>query len=138
MLKYERVNQDIKDGLQYMFFGEDKFANASIKVKMFIEALKEGRDLFLNSFLLPEVKKIAEAMNFKNLPEIKFEDISLQDESLMNKIYMQMAQLGLLTPEELNNAIETGMLPNKLDSLESQKEFVKNRREGIIYSYGWW
>lgn len=129
--KYERVNQDIKDGLQYMFFGEDKFANASIKVKMFIEALKEGRDLFLNSFLLPEVKKIAEAMNFKNLPEIKFEDISLQDESLMNKIYMQMAQLGLLTPEELNNAIETGMLPNKLDSLESQKEFVKNRREGL-------
>lgn len=129
--KYERVNQDIKDGLQYMFFGEDKFANASIKVKMFIEALKEGRDLFLNSFLMPEVKKIAEAMNFKNLPEIKFEDISLQDESLMNKIYMQMAQLGLLTPEELNNAIETGMLPNKLDSLESQKEFVKNRREGL-------
>ncbi len=129
--KYERVNQDIKYGLQYMFFGEDKFANASIKVKMFIEALKEGRDLFLNSFLMPEVKKIAEAMNFKNLPEIKFEDISLQDEALMNKIYIQMAQLGLLTPDELTNAIDTGMLPNKLDSIENQKEFVKNRREGL-------
>lgn len=129
--KYERVNQDIKYGLQYMFFGEDKFANASIKVKMFIEALKEGRDLFLNSFLMPEVKKIAEAMNFKNLPEIKFEDISLQDKALMNKIYIQMAQLGLLTPDELTNAIDTGMLPNKLDSIENQKEFVKNRREGL-------
>jgi hypothetical protein len=109
----------------------DAFANASIKVKMFIEALKEGRDLFLNSFLMPEVKKIAEAMNFKNLPEIKFEDISLQDKALMNKIYIQMAQLGLLTPDELTNAIDTGMLPNKLDSIENQKEFVKNRREGL-------
>lgn len=129
--KYERVNQDIKDGLQYMFFGNDKFANASIKVKMFIEALREGRDLFLNNFLMPEVKKINEAMNFKNLPEIKFEDVSLQDEALMNKIYIQMAQLGLLTPEELNDAIDTGMLPNSIESLEHQKEFVKQRKQGL-------
>lgn len=129
--KYERVNQDIKDGLQYMFFGNDKFANASIKVKMFMEALREGRQLFLDNFLMPEVKKIAEAMNFKNIPEITFEDVSLQDEALMNKIYIQMAQLGLLTPDELNQAIDTGMLPNKIESLENQKEFIKQRKQGL-------
>jgi len=129
--KYERVNQDIKDGLQYMFFGGDKFANASIKLKMFIGALKEGRDLFLREFLIPEVTKIVESMGFKNMPEFKFEEVDLQDEALMNKIYVQMAQMGLLDPDELNKAIETGILPTKEESLENQKEYIKNRKNGL-------
>lgn len=129
--KYERVNQDIKDGLQYMFFGGDKFANASIKLKMFIGALKEGRDLFLREFLLPEVTKIVESMGFKNMPEFRFEDVDLQDEALMNKVYIQMAQMGLLDPDELNKAIETGILPTKEESLENQKEYIKNRKNGL-------
>lgn len=129
--KYERVNQDIQDGLQYMFFGNDKFANASIKVKMFIEALREGRDMFLKEFLIPEAKKIVEALNFKHLPEFEFEEVQLQDEALMNKIYIQMAQMGLLTPDELNDAIETGILPLQSESLENQKEYIKRRKEGL-------
>ena len=129
--KYERVNQDIKDGLQYMFFGGDKFANASIKLKMFIGALKEGRDLFLREFLLPEVTKIVDSMGFKNMPEFRFEDVDLQDEALMNKVYIQMAQMGLLDPDELNKAIETGILPTKEESLENQKEYIKNRKNGL-------
>lgn len=129
--KYERVNQDIKDGLQYMFFGGDKFANASIKLKMFIGALKEGRDLFLREFLIPEATKIVESMGFKNMPEFKFEEVDLQDEALMNKIYIQMAQMGLLDPDELNTAIETGILPTKEESLEHQKEYIKNRKNSL-------
>ncbi len=131
--KYERVDQDIKDGLQYMFFGGDKFANASIKVKMFMEALREGRDAFLNKFLIPEAIKIVEAMNFKHLPTFEFEDIKLEDNALMNKVYLQMAQLGLLTQEETINAIETGILPTAEESKINQAQYIKDRDNGLYF-----
>lgn len=129
--KYERVEKDIKEGLQYMFFGEEKFANASIKVRIFIESLKEGRRAFIENFLLPEVKKICEIMNFKNIPELEFEEIQIQDEAIMNRLYVQLAQLGVLDPEETFVAMKTGMLPNKDESIEHQSEYTKLRNKGL-------
>jgi hypothetical protein len=129
--KYERVYQDIKEGLQYMFFGEEKFANASIKVSVFLQSLKEGRRAFLENFLIPEAKKICQAMNFKNLPEFEFEDVKINDEALMNKLYVQMAQLGLLTPEELNTALISNVLPDKTASIENQQEFKDQKDKGL-------
>ena len=129
--KYERVEQDIKEGLQYMFFGEEKFANASIKIRIFIESLKEGRRAFIENFLLPEVKKVCEAMNFKNIPELEFEEIQIQDEALMSRLYVQLAQLGLLAPDETFNAIRTGMLPNKDESLDRQTVYKTEKDKGL-------
>lgn len=129
--KYQRVDQDIKEGLQYIFFGEDKFANASVKIKIFIESLKEGRRAFIENFLLPEVKKICEVMNFKNIPELEFEEIQIQDEAIMNRLYVQLAQLGLLDPNETFTAMKTGMLPNKSESLEHQDEYKEERAKGL-------
>lgn len=129
--KYERVDKDIKEGLQYMFFGEEKFANASIKVKIFIESLKEGRRSFIESFLLPEVKKICEAMNFKNIPELEYEEVQIQDEALMNRLYVQLAQMGLLDADETFTAMKTGMLPTKEESLDHQKEYRSARLKGL-------
>ena len=129
--KYERVYQDIKEGLQYMFFGEEKFANASIKVSVFLQSLKEGRRAFVENFLIPEAKKICQIMNFKNLPEFEFEDVKINDEALMNKLYVQMAQLGLLTPEELNTALMTNVLPDKTSSILNQQEFKDQKGEGL-------
>lgn len=129
--KYERIYQDIKEGLQYMFFGEEKFANASIKVSVFLQSLKEGRRAFLENFLIPEAKKICQLMNFKHLPEFEFEDVKINDEALMNKLYVQMAQLGLLTPEELNKALLTNVLPDKSSSLINQEEFKDQKDDGL-------
>ncbi len=129
--KYTQVDKDIKEGLQYTFFGEEKFANASIKVKIFIESLKEGRRAFMETFLMPEVKKLCESMGFRNLPELEFEEIQLQDEALMARLYVQMAQLGLLTDSELNEAMRTGMLPTKEESLVNQEEYTKQRKKGF-------
>jgi hypothetical protein len=44
-----------------------------------------------------------------------------------------MAQLGLLTPDELNKAMETGILPEKSDSIKNQKEYTKQRKDEHIY-----
>lgn len=128
--KYERVDADIKEGLQYMLFGEEKFANASIKAKVFIESLKEGRRCFLDNFLRPEVKKVCEAMNFKNVPTLVFEEIDMADQAAMNGIYTKMASLGLLTSDELNNVLKNGVLPDKETSLEDQAEYKAARDKG--------
>ena len=129
--KYQQVDRDIKEGLQYMFFGDEKFANASIKIKIFIESLKEGRRAFMENFLVPEVRKVCQAMGFRNIPELEFEDIRIQDEALMARLYVQMGQLGLLTDAEVNTAISTGMLPNKEESLKNQAAYIEERAKGF-------
>lgn len=131
--KYEQVNKDIIEGLQYMFFGEEKFANASIKAKIFIEGLREGRRAFLQNFLMPEVKKVCEAMNFKNVPELEFEEINIQDNTARDRMFYQMASIGLLTPEQLNEALETGVLPDATESVEKQKEYKELRDKGLYF-----
>lgn len=129
--KYMQVDKDIKEGLQYMFFGEDKFANATVKVKIFTESLKEGRRAFMQTFLIPEVKKVCEAMGFRHVPELEFEEIQMQDEALMARLYVQMGQLGLLTAGEVNQAIETGVLPTVEESLENQEAYKAERKKGL-------
>ncbi len=129
--KYERVDKDIKEGLQYMFFGEEKFANASIKIKIFIESLKEGRREFLDNFLIPEVKKICEAMNFRDVPSLEFDEIVLQDEALMNRLYVQLGQLGMLTPNETFVAMKTGDLPDEEESLQHQEAYKEQKKKGL-------
>lgn len=129
--KYEQVDKDIKEGLQYMFFGDEKFANGSIKAKIFIESLKEGRRMFLDNFLVPEVKKVCEAMGFRHVPTLEFETIQMQDEALMARLYVQMAQLGLLTDAELNEALTTGLLPTKEQSLQNQEAYKAERDKGL-------
>jgi hypothetical protein len=129
--KYEVVNGYIRDGLQFTAFGNEKFANASVKMKMFAQSLNEGRRSFLDGFLRPEIKKICEAMGFRHIPLVEFEDINTEDQTIMSRIYAQMAQLGLLTPSELNDALKTGNLPTTDESEEKQAEYKKMRDRGF-------
>ena len=129
--KYKQVDQDIKEGLQSILMGDDKFANAQIKAKVFIERMKEGQKIFLSNFLMPEIIKICKAMNFKHVPEIEFEEINLSDPAVANRLYVQLAQLGILTPDEVMVAMQTGVLPDKESNLINQTEFKKNREDGL-------
>ena len=129
--KYQQVDKDIREGLQFMFFGDEKFANASVKIKIFIESLKEGRRAFMESFLMPEVKKVCEQMNFRDVPTLRAEEIALQDEALMNRLYVQMGQLGMLTPQETFEAVRTGDFPTESESLQHQEELKKAKDKGL-------
>jgi hypothetical protein len=70
-------------------------------------------------------------MNFKNVPEVEFEEINLSDPSVANRLYVQLAQLGILTPDEVMIAMQTGVLPDKESNLINQEEFKKNRENGL-------
>lgn len=129
--KYEEVNRNIRQGLNVILAGDEKFANSMMRVQLFMERLKEARKAFLNEFLIPEIKSVCEEMGFSDYPTPVFEEIDLKDENLSNKFYAQLGQLGILTPDEVINAVKTGQLPTQDSSLESQKKFAKLRKSGL-------
>jgi hypothetical protein len=128
--KYEILDNDIRMGLNSILFGEEKFSNTSIKVKVFFARLKYGREKFLRDFLIPEMNEIGKKLGFKQMPSPKFEDIDFEDNVLMSRVYSRLIELGVLTPEEGLGVFETGRLPNFEESVESQKRFKDLRDKG--------
>ena len=128
--KYEVVDRDIQIGLNNILIGNEKFANQSIKVQVFIERLKQARQAFMNDFLIPEIRRISKELGFKNYPNPYFEDIDLKDDLQYARVYTRLMELGVLTPEEGIQAIETGRLPNKEESKIAQEGFKPMKDKG--------
>lgn len=131
--KYEVVDRDIREGLQTLLLGEDKFANAVIKARIFTERLQDGQEAFLNKFFNREIERVCEEMNFKSVPRAEFEKIKLEDETQYLRILTRLSELGLLTPEQTINSINTGMLPETSELETAQKSYKKQRDEGLYY-----
>jgi hypothetical protein len=96
-----------------------------------LERLRQGREKFKREFLIPEIKKISKRLGFKSYPEPFFQEVDFKDEVQMNRVYTRLMELGVLTAEEGLNAIQTGELPTKDESIESQKEFKELQDEGL-------
>jgi hypothetical protein len=129
--KYEVVDRDIQIGLNNILIGSEKFANTSIKVQVFMERLKQAREVFLNEFLIPEIRRISKDLGFKNFPVPVFEDISLKDDVQYSRIFNRLVELGVLTAEEGLQAIETGRLPTPEESIQSQQKFRDFKDQGL-------
>ncbi len=129
--KYEIVNTDIQQGLNNILVGEEKFSSSSIKANIFFQRLEQGRQAFLNDFMMPEVKRLCKNLGFKNFPTPHFQKIDIQDDSVWNRVSAQLVQLGVLTAEEGLEAIQTGRLPDPEESLESQRKFKAFKEEGL-------
>lgn len=129
--KYEVVDRDIQIGLNNILIGNEKFANTSIKVQVFIERLKQAREAFINEFLIPEIRRMSKELGFKNYPTPHFEDIDLKDDLQYSKVYTRLVELGVLTPEEGVKAIETGRLPDSDESQLSQQKFKSLKDKGF-------
>jgi len=130
--KYAVVDRDIREGLNNLLINsEDKFANASVKIDVFVERLRQARQSFIEEFLLPEIIRISKELGLKNYPTPYFEDIELKDSLEYAKIYTRLAELGILTPSETLDCIEEGRLPSKEESLENQKEFRSHKDKGF-------
>lgn len=131
--KYEIIENDIRVGLGNALNsdGGEKFANQSIKVQMFIERLKHARQAFLQEFLITEMKNISKIMGFKSCPEPFFEEINLKDELQMARLYTRLGELGIITPNDVIKAIESGQLPDKTTNDENQQEHKKLKETGL-------
>ena len=130
--KYEVVDRDIQMGLNNVLVGSEKFANQSAKTDVFIARLTQARETFIHDFLIPEIKMIAKRLGLRNYPTPVFEDIKLKDPYNNNRIYSRLIELGILTPEEGMEALQSGRLPSKEESLESQKEYSDHKDDGLF------
>jgi len=129
--KYEVVDRDIQIGLNNILIGNEKFANQSIKVQVFVERLKQAREVFLNEFLIPEIRRMSKNLGFKNFPTPVFEEMNLKDDVQYSRIYNRLVELGILTPSEGLQAIESGRLPTEQESETSQRKFRDLKQEGL-------
>ena len=130
--KYRVVNEDIKEGLQNILIGSEKFANTTVKAQVFFERLKEARKAFLNDFLQPEMENIFKNLGFKGkCPVAKFEEVSIKDETQFNRVVTRMMELGILPPEEGIKVIETGIYPTEEELKLAQERYVEQRKQGF-------
>lgn len=131
--KYEELNASIAIGLGNVFLIQgEKFANQNAKIDIFLQRLQGARRLFINEFLIPEIRNISNQLGFKgDIPEPYYEELDLKNEVEYNKIYVRLMELGLLTASEGFTAMESGRLPSIEDSLESQKGYKELRDKGL-------
>lgn len=129
--KYQQLEQDINLGLNNILIGGEKFANQSVKVEVFMARLEHGRRIFLEQFLIPEIRRISKSLGFKSSPTPYYDEIQLKNNDIRDKIYVRLAELGLLTPDEAFVALDNGRLPDPEQSQENQTTYKKERDKGL-------
>ena len=129
--KYEIVNNDIREGLQNIIVGEEKFSNKQIKAEIFFERLREAREAFLNDFLQPQIKMVCKAMGFRKFPMARFTDKDIKDEVQFHRVTTRLMELGILTPTQGIEAMETGLLPRASDMHKAQEKYAEDRTKGL-------
>ena len=129
--KYKIVNEDIKEGLQNVIVGSEKFSNTQVKAEIFLERLKESRNSFLNDFLQPQIKEVCRNMGLKSYPVAKFEEIDIKDEVQFHRVITRLLEIGILTPEQGIRSMQTGLYPNPRELSSAQEPYIEQREKGF-------
>ncbi len=128
--KYRIVNEDIKEGLQNIIVGSEKYSNTAVKAEIFLERLKESREAFLNDFLQPEIKQVCKNMGFRNYPTARFKEVDTKDSTQTQRVATRLMELGLITPEQGMDVINKGVFPESEEVGKSQEQFIEQRKMG--------
>lgn len=130
--KYKQVNEDIREALNAVFMdSEDKFANAVVKVKVFMKSIQNIQKMFLTQFLNKEIRTVCQTIGFAQIPQASYPAYDLNDDVQYKQIFVKLAQMGFLTPEETFDAFKTGSLPQPDVSLLNQRDFKKQKDDGL-------
>lgn len=129
--KYEVINNDIRDGLQNVIVGDERYSNTQVKAKIFLERLEESRNAFIYDFLQPQVKMICQNLGFRKYPTVKFEQTDIKDEVQLQRVATRLMELGIITPEQGMNVLEKGAYPKPEDMTEAQQRYIEQRKEGM-------
>jgi hypothetical protein len=128
--KYQILNDDIKQGLQNIVVGEEKFNSTQVKAQIFIDRLQESRYGFLNDFLNREIKRIAKDLGFRSWPEAKMKDIDMRDEVQLMRASTRLMELGIITPKQGMEMFHNGRFPEPDQLNDAQKDFLEEREQG--------
>jgi hypothetical protein len=128
--KYKVLNEDIKQGLQNIVVGEEKYSATEVKAQIFIDRLKEARNAFCNDFLQIEIKRIAQNLGMKSYPIAKFKDIDVRDQTQLMRVATRLMELGVLTPQQGMDMFHNGQFPKAEEIAPAQDKFVEDRKNG--------
>ena len=128
--KYQVLNEDIRQGLQNIMIGSEKYNTTEVKARIFMDKLNEARRAFLNDFLQREIRRVSQELGFRNIPTAKFVDMDSKDQTEMLRITTRLMELGVITPQQGLDVFNTGRFPNSEDIGMMQEEFVKDRKKG--------
>jgi len=102
--KHESVDKDILNALgipDVLIGGKgSNFSNSAISVAATLKKLEVARNKF-ESWLLSELKEIADAMGFRKLPTIRWKRSSLRDQKAQQNFKLQLFDRGILSAEAL-------------------------------------
>jgi hypothetical protein len=129
--KYEVVDRDIKEALQNVVVGSERYSNTQVKAQIFLERLKEARNAFINDFLQPQIKLVCQNLGFRKYPIVRFQEIDLKDEIQLQRVTTRLMELGILTPEQGIQTIKTGIYPENNQVGEGQEEYLEDRQKGL-------
>lgn len=130
--KYEVINNDIKEGLQNVIVGDERYSNTQVKTTIFLERLKESRNAFLFDFLQPQIKMVCQNLGFRKYPVVKFQETDIKDEVQLQRVATRLIELGVITPEQGMDVLNRGVYPKPEDLVPAQKEFVEQRKDGMF------
>lgn len=129
--KYEVINNDIKEGLQNVIVGDERYSNTQVKAKIFLERLEESRNAFIHDFLQPQVKMICQNFGFRKFPAVKFEQTDVKDEVQLQRVATRLMELGIITPEQGMTVLEKGAYPKPGEMKLAQEEYIEQRKQGM-------
>jgi len=129
--KYEVINNDIKEGLQNVIVGDERYSNTQVKAKIFLERLEESRNAFIHDFLQPQVKMICQNFGFRKYPKVKFEETDIKDEVQLQRVATRLMELGIITPEQGMDVLEKGSYPKPEEMESAQQKYIEQRKEGM-------
>jgi len=128
--KYEILNEDIRQGLQNIVVGEEKFNSTQVKAQIFIDRLQESRHGFLNDFLNREIKRIAKDLGFRSWPQARMKDIDMRDEVQLMRASTRLMELGIITPKQGMEMFHNGKFPEPDQLKPEQQDFLEDREKG--------
>ena len=70
-------------------------------------------------------------MGFKSIPNVKFEEIDIEDNINFYRIVARLGEVGFLTPHEVFEAFDSGRMPTIEDSEEAQRKFKELKDKGL-------
>jgi hypothetical protein len=128
--KYEVLNEDIRQGLQNIMIGSEKYNTTEVKARIFMDKLNEARRAFLNDFLQREIVRVGLDLGFKSIPTAKFVDMDSKDQTEILRVTTRLMEIGVITPQQGLDVFNTGRFPNSEDIQANQEEFTKDRKKG--------
>lgn len=135
--KYKSVDRDILAGLGIpgiLIGGSEggSYSNAFLQVRTLLERLEEGRREVLK-WINSQLRMIAEIMGHRQIPVVKFGQMSLKDEQAEKALILQLLDRNIISAERVHEVfdIETDI---ELERMRREKKIIDE--EDIMTKFG--